>query len=502
MSSGSGPNRADLRAKSNIHARAAAQQRKKESSEIAKLRRDTLLAAKRVKRTSGNDQISPVPGTSHLLETSPPSADELQAISDRLLQSTAAASPERASHLKALRILICRGDPLLVPNLQLADDQERHSVCWHLQQLQVVPALIQALNPKSHDHDCILEAAWCLTNMAAAEHEVAQAVMGAAPLFIALLGGGWGAPIAGLCAWALGNLAGDCKEFSATLVANGAVLPLLSVVLKGRQPSESPAADLDAAETAVWALSSLAKHSSKAVAELLAAPGSLTGMGRLLQQASEGLHPGPSLSIELAWLLTALLRSVDAVSTAVVGVLQPLLTLLQAAAIAEEPSPQQRAFLIPGIRCLGAVAALGTLQQEAAWVVSSLACHYSRHSSRAWQGSEALAALASVLSHGPLLGRRWAATALLNISASGPQGLEAVVGHPAAATGLISLLSSRQLAWAVRMGMQFMELMLRLLPAGADMLTQLGAWDALQVHQFRSEQQLAGMASCLLKQRC
>lgn len=62
-----------------------------------------------------------------------------------------------------------------------------------------------------------------------------------------------------------GNLAGDCREFCAILVANGAVLPLLSLVLRSRQPSESPAADLEAAETAAWALSALTKQSSQAV---------------------------------------------------------------------------------------------------------------------------------------------------------------------------------------------------------------------------------------------
>lgn len=62
-----------------------------------------------------------------------------------------------------------------------------------------------------------------------------------------------------------GNLAGDCKDFCTTLVANGAVVPLLSLVLRARQPSESPAADLEAAETAAWAMSSLLKESPKAV---------------------------------------------------------------------------------------------------------------------------------------------------------------------------------------------------------------------------------------------
>ena len=55
----------------------------------------------------------------------------------------------------------------------------------------------------------MLEAAWCLTNMAAAEHEVAEAVLTAGPLFVALLGGGWGPLLAWQCAWAIGVLLPD-----------------------------------------------------------------------------------------------------------------------------------------------------------------------------------------------------------------------------------------------------------------------------------------------------
>ena len=54
-------------------------------------------------------------------------------------------------------------------------------------------------------HDCVLEAAWCLTNLAGAEQEVAREVLSAGPLLIPLLGGGWGPIIACQSAWALGE---------------------------------------------------------------------------------------------------------------------------------------------------------------------------------------------------------------------------------------------------------------------------------------------------------
>ena len=51
-----------------------------------------------------------------------------------------------------------------------------------------------------------MEAAWALTNMAAAEHKTAEAVLQSGPLLIAHLSGGFGIYAAEQCAWALGTL--------------------------------------------------------------------------------------------------------------------------------------------------------------------------------------------------------------------------------------------------------------------------------------------------------
>lgn len=55
-----------------------------------------------------------------------------------------------------------------------------------------------------------------------------------------------------------GNLAGDCEEFRGRLFANGALLPLARLSLKGRVHSEG-AATVAAAQTATWALCNLVK---------------------------------------------------------------------------------------------------------------------------------------------------------------------------------------------------------------------------------------------------
>lgn len=49
-----------------------------------------------------------------------------------------------------------------------------------------------------------LEAAWALTNLAAADHDVARAVLPAAPALMLHLVGGSGVPVAQQAAWALG----------------------------------------------------------------------------------------------------------------------------------------------------------------------------------------------------------------------------------------------------------------------------------------------------------
>ena len=49
------------------------------------------------------------------------------------------------------------------------------------------------------------EAAWIATNLAAGEHLVVAALLPAAPILIAHLGGGAGEAVAVQCAWGLGG---------------------------------------------------------------------------------------------------------------------------------------------------------------------------------------------------------------------------------------------------------------------------------------------------------
>lgn len=55
--------------------------------------------------------------------------------------------------------------------------------------------------------EAVLEAAWTITNLAAGEYEVVEAVVVTAPALIAHLSGWLGLPVAERCAWALGMFA-------------------------------------------------------------------------------------------------------------------------------------------------------------------------------------------------------------------------------------------------------------------------------------------------------
>ncbi|GMP85176.1 hypothetical protein CsSME_00038438 [Camellia sinensis var. sinensis] len=112
-----------------------------------------------------------------------------------------------------------------------------------------VPLLVQGLSFGSPDEQ-LLEAAWCLTNIAAGKPEETKALLTALPLLIAHLGEKSSSPVAEQCAWALGNVAGEGEELRKVLLSQGALLPLARMMLPNKGST---------VRTAAWALSNLIK---------------------------------------------------------------------------------------------------------------------------------------------------------------------------------------------------------------------------------------------------
>jgi importin subunit alpha-1 len=112
-----------------------------------------------------------------------------------------------------------------------------------------IPLLVQYMSFGSSDEQ-LLEAAWCLTNIAAGEPEETKSLLPALPLLIAHLGEKSSTLVAEQCAWAIGNVAGEGADLRSKLLAQGALWPLARLMLSNKGST---------ARTAAWALSNLIK---------------------------------------------------------------------------------------------------------------------------------------------------------------------------------------------------------------------------------------------------
>jgi importin subunit alpha-1 len=132
-----------------------------------------------------------------------------------------------------------------------------------------VPLLVQYLSFGSSDEQ-LLEAAWCLTNIAAGEPEETKSLLPALPLLIAHLGEKSSTLVAEQCAWAIGNVAGEGAELRSTLLAQGALRPLTRLMFSNKGST---------ARTAAWAMSNLIKGPDpKAANELITIDGVLNAI--------------------------------------------------------------------------------------------------------------------------------------------------------------------------------------------------------------------------------
>ncbi|EMS52684.1 Importin subunit alpha-2 [Triticum urartu] len=224
--------------KSSVH-NTAASRRREQAIAIGKERREALMRAKRVCRAplSGSDEATIEDGDMVIdekadLETR--TAQAVEELKSALSSQGKGAQKKKIEALRAVRRVLSQSE---VPPIQVAI------------KAGAVPLLVQYLSFGSSDEQ-LLEAAWCLTNIAAGEPEETKSVLPALPLLVAHLGEKSSTLVAEQCAWAIGNVAGEGADLRSTLIAQGALWPLARLMLSSKGST---------ARTAAWALSNLIK---------------------------------------------------------------------------------------------------------------------------------------------------------------------------------------------------------------------------------------------------
>ncbi|XP_017242716.1 importin subunit alpha-9 isoform X1 [Daucus carota subsp. sativus] len=488
----------------------AAQRRKQHAVSIGKERREALVRTKRLCRV-GVSGDSDVPIESDMMIEEDQSILEAQtsAAVEELKLSVAyqgkGAIHKKVAALRELRHLLSRSE---FPPIEVAISSGAISL------------LVQCLSFGSLDEQ-LLEAAWCLTNIAAGRPEETKALLPALPLLVAHLGEKSSLPVAEQCAWALGNVAGEGVELRNVLLSQGALPPLARMMLPDKG---------SAVRTAAWALSNLIKGpESKAATELIRISGVLDAILRHLKKSDE------ELATEVAWVVVYLSAlSGEATSILVKSdVLQLLTERLTTSNSLQLLIPVLRSLgnlvagdahttnvvLVPGheitafadnvvaalIRCLKSEHRV--LKKEASWVLSNIAAGSIEHKQLIFS-SEAVSSLLHLFTTAPFDIRKEVAYVLGNLcvaptAVSGrpyliPDHLVSLVGR-GCLRGFIDLVRSADIE-AARLGLQFIELVLRGMPndQGPKLVEREDGIDAMERFQFHENEDLRNMANELV----
>ncbi|KAM7464147.1 hypothetical protein LguiA_032268 [Lonicera macranthoides] len=373
-----------------------------------------------------------------------------------------------------------------------------------------IPLLAQCLSFGSPDEQ-LLEAAWCLTNIAAGKPEETKALLPALPLLIAHLGEKSSLPVAEQCAWALGNVAGEGEDLRNILLSQGALLPLARMMLPNKGST---------VRTAAWALSNLIKGPDpKAATELIRIDGVFDAILRHLGKSDD------ELATEVAWVVVYL----AALSSVATGMLVrgDLLQLL----VERLAASNSLQLLIPVLRSVANLVGALTkclksehrvLKKEAAWVLSNIAAGSLEHKQLIYS-SEAVPVLLSLLSRTPFDIRKEVAYVLGNLCVAPSDGSgrpNLVLDHLVSLvrrgclSGFVDLVRSADIE-AAKLGLQFMELVqvwgivlgqyrgvrvLRGLPngEGPKLVEREDGIDAMERFQFHENEEIRNMANELV----
>nr|CAB3472071.1 unnamed protein product [Digitaria exilis] len=469
--------------KSSVH-NSASSRRREHAIAVGKERREALMRAKRVCRAplSGSDEAAMEEGDMVIDEEKANlearTTQAVEELKSALSTQGKGAQKKKIEVLRALRRLLSQSE---VPPVETAI------------KAGAIPLLVQYLSFGSSDEQ-LLEAAWCLTNIAAGEPEETKSLLPALPLLIAHLGEKSSTLVAEQCAWAIGNVAGEGADLRSKLLAQGALWPLARLMLSNKGST---------ARTAAWALSNLIKGPDpKAANELISIDGVLNAIVRNLEKADE------ELATEVAWVVVYLSALSEKATSLIV--LRSLGNLVAGDAymvdsvltVGNSITDQAVSSLI---KCLKSDSRV--LKKEASWAMSNIAAGSFEHKKLIF-ASEAMPLLMHLLATAQFDIRREAAYTLGNLCVV-PTGNAAppniIVNHLVAIVnggalpGFINLVRSADIESA-RLGLQFLELVMRGYPngQGPQLVEREDGIEAMERFQFHENELMRNMANGLV----
>ncbi|KAK2455044.1 importin subunit alpha-2 [Trifolium repens] len=487
---------------------AAGTRRRQHAVTVGKERRESLVRAKRLCRVGVSDvEVDADVEGDMMIDEEQSILESHTSLAVQNLKSALAfqgkgAMQKRVGALQELRRLLSRSEFPPVESALKAG---------------AVAILVQCLSFGSPDEQ-LLEAAWCLTNIAAGNPEETKALLPALPLLIAHLGEKSSSPVAEQCAWALGNVAGEDEELRNVLLIQGALIPLARMMLPYRRST---------VRTAAWALSNLIKGPNpKAANELIRVDGVLVAIVRHLTKADD------ESATEVAWVVVYLSALSNIATSMLVksDVLQLLVNRLATSNSLQLMIPVLRSLgnliagdshatytvLAPGlavtdtaiqvmIKCLKSEHRV--LKKEAAWALSNIAAGSVEHKQLIYS-SEAVPLLLHLFSAAPFDIRKEVAYILGNLCVAPTKDdekpsliLEHLVSlvEKGCLPGFIDLVRSADIE-AAKLGLQFIELVLRGMPngKGPKLVEQEDGIEAMERFQFHENEDVRTMANSLV----
>uniref|UniRef100_A0A0D3EJU3 Importin subunit alpha n=1 Tax=Oryza barthii TaxID=65489 RepID=A0A0D3EJU3_9ORYZ len=458
----------------------AASRRREQAIAIGKERREALIRAKRVCRApiSGSDEAEMEEGDMVVDEEKAcleaKTAHAVEELKSALSIQGKGVQKKKIEALRDLRRLLSQ------PEVPLVDTAIKAGA---------VPLLVQYLSFGSSDEQ-LLEAAWCLTNIAAGEPEETKSLLPALPLLIAHLGEKSSTLVAEQCAWAIGNVAGEGAELRSTLLAQGALRPLTRLMFSSKGST---------ARTAAWAMSNLIKvgPDPKAANELITIDGVLNAIIASLEKEDE------ELATEVAWVVVYLSALSDRGISLIV--LRGLGNLIAADDYMVDSVLTVGNNIIGLIKCLKSDNRV--LRKESSWALSNIAAGSFEHKKLIF-ASEATPVLIRLVTSAQFDIRREAAYTLGNLCVVPTGNCELpkiIVEHLVAIVdggalpGFIHLVRSADVDTA-GLGLQFLELVMRGYPnkQGPKLVEMEDGIEAMERFQFHENEQMRNMANGLV----